>query len=91
MNTNRKIQLAAAAVIVNGALALMFSTPAFASICNDVYEKCAFGGCPGNCPSIDPHNPSCNLLLDNGACNAPVSGGDCPGDYTRLCTYTNRN
>jgi len=91
MNFNRKIQLAAAAVITSGALSLMFSTPALAAFCNDIYEECAFGVCPANCPSVDPHNPSCNWLLDNGTCNAPVNSGQCPGDYTRLCYYQNRN
>jgi hypothetical protein len=75
MNINRRIQLTAAAVIANGALALgLASSPALASVCN---PWCIDVG--NTCPSMGEQNGLCQnvcQLRDGAGCTGvPIGCG----------------
>jgi hypothetical protein len=88
MNVSRKIQLTAAAVIANGALALAVLTPstAFAACMIYVDTVCTGGECIdyGPCP---PPRVGCKLL-ENTACSycSGYSCEPCQG-YSYNCVY----
>lgn len=88
MNINRKIQLAATAVIANGALVLMAATPALAQAC-PLYQVCVLVQCPANpssyCPTHDPKEYSCTFVF--ASCAAPTNQPPCPGDAVVNCYY----
>jgi hypothetical protein len=90
MNTYRKIQLSAAAVIANGALTigLMSSAPAVAQgICYDYV--CLAGQCPANPASECPKTYSgCNLeKFFEATCSGPTNQPPCTGESTITCIY----
>jgi len=96
MNISRKIQLAAAAVIANGALALTVLTPSTAFAACQFYSVmvCTGGVCKnnGSCP---PPNPGCTLATVNPApplcdsCFGFECAPSCPGGqgYYYFCVY----
>jgi hypothetical protein len=92
MNIHRKIQLAAAAVIANGALALSFlsPSPAFAASCNIEKIFCAPATlCESNsfrqeiCTTYAP--PGCKIL--NTECGYPIIGNCLNAGYPVFCNY----
>ncbi len=90
MNVNRKIQLAAAGVIVNGALGLglLASSPALATTCGPIVECFPSGFCNGILPTqfcMSAEPPGCTFVsagcvLNSGACG-PVD------PYQVRCVY----
>ena len=87
MNTNRKIQFTAAAVIANGALALglLSSTPALAQACGPVEECTTASICSEKtkpCPPI----VGCTYIGQS-ACSPPNNTGPCVGFYSYICYY----
>jgi hypothetical protein len=89
MNINRKVQLAAAAVIVNSSLALglLASRPAFASGCG-VVEECTTGSyCATHTNNkYCPPQFGCRYSGQT-ACIAPENYGSCAGFYSYICIY----
>jgi hypothetical protein len=85
MNRNRKIQLTAATVIANGALAfgLLSSSPALAATCNPI-TTCAYFGLNqcflslGYCRALTP--PGCTF-------RAYYCAGGCTGGAAKVTCY----
>jgi hypothetical protein len=89
VNSCRKIQLTASAVIGSGALALtlLSSGPAMASGCQNLVECTSASYCSAHgSDKFCPTQPGCRYVGQT-TCSPPQNFGPCIGFYSYTCIY----